>query len=62
MNLQYSYCGSMCMVYFIFCTSDAEIVEMAWGVDIEPVLAMVSFTFGIINFYNFFSPLVTTKL
>lgn len=24
---------------------DAEIVEMAWGVDIEPVLAMVSFTF-----------------
>lgn len=52
----------MCMVYFIFCTSDAEIVEMAWGVDIEPVLAMVSFTFGIINFYNFFSPLVTAKL
>ncbi|RMX38549.1 hypothetical protein pdam_00010221 [Pocillopora damicornis] len=37
---------------------DAEIVEMAWGVDIEPVLAMVSFTFGIINFYNFFSPLM----
>lgn len=29
-----------------FCTSDAEIVEMAWGVDIEPVLAMVSLAFG----------------
>ena len=48
--------------YLFFSASDAEIVEMAWGVDIEPVLAMVSFTFGIINFYNFFSPLVTTKL
>lgn len=50
------------MVYFIFCTSDAEIVEMAWGVDIEPVLAMVSFTFGIINFYNFFFSIGNYKI
>lgn len=50
------------MVYFIFCTSDAEIVEMAWGVDIEPVLAMVSFTFGIINFLQFFFSIGNYKI
>ena len=36
----------MQMSILYFCTSDAEIVEMAWGVDIEPVLAMVSLAFG----------------
>lgn len=52
----------MCMVYFIFCILDVEIVEMVWGVDIEFVLVMVFFIFGIINFYNFFFLLVIVKL
>ena len=27
-------------------SSDIDTMEMAWGVDIEPVLAMVSLAFG----------------
>ena len=33
------------MLFFIQ-TSDVDIMKLAWGVDIDPVIAMVSMAFG----------------
>ena len=31
---------------FFLQTSDVDIMEIAWGVDIDPVIAMISIAFG----------------
>ena len=34
------------MILFFIQTSDVDIMQLAWGVDIDPVIAMVSIAFG----------------
>lgn len=34
------------MLFSIPKTSDVDIMKLAWGVDIDPVIAMVSMAFG----------------
>lgn len=34
------------LMFFFLQTSDVDIMEIAWGVDIDPVIAMISIAFG----------------